>query len=153
MEFKLHFLYGFVISYILVYFSDFSILAGTIIFISSWMIDIDHYFWYSLEMKDYNPLHAIKWYRASIPKWFALPKKEREKLRGGVFIFHGILFWIILAALSFLHPIFLWVLIGVGIHMIADLIDLHFKGEPLYNKIFPLYVMKRNKNKKGLEEL
>ena len=65
----------------------------------------------------------------------------------------GILFWIILALLSQLHPIFLWILIGVAIHMAADFIDMINKSEPLYNKIFPCYVIRRNKNKKSLKEL
>jgi hypothetical protein len=153
MDFKWHILFGFVISYILVYFFNFTIFAGLIIFLSSWLIDGDHYLWYAFEMKDWNPFHGIKWYLNSIPTWFKLPLKEREKFKRGVFIFHGILFWLILGALSFLHPIFLWVLIGVAIHMAADLPDLIIRGEPLYNKIFPCYVIKRNKNKKGLKDL
>jgi len=153
MQIKWHVLIGFVISYILVYFFNFSLFAGLIIFLASWMIDGDHYFWYAIEMKDWNPIHAINWYRKSIPKWFCLTLKEREKFKRGVFICHGILFWIILAALSFLHEIFLWTLIGVAIHMVADFIDLIEKGEPLYNKIFPCYVIRRNKNKKSLDKL
>jgi len=44
-------------------------------------------------------------------------------------------------------------LLGVIIHMVADWIDLINKKEPLYNKIFPIYVIKRNKNKRSLKEL
>lgn len=153
MQFKWHLLIGFVTSYILVYFFNFNLFAGLIIFLASWMIDGDHYLWYVFETKDWNPIHAINWYKKSIPKWFALTLKEREKFKRGVFICHGILFWLILAALSFIHKIFLWILIGVAIHMITDLIDLIRRGEPLHNKIFPYYVMKRNKGKKGLKEL
>ena len=154
MEFKAHLLIGFVTSYILVYFFDFSLFAGTIIFLASWMIDGDHYLWYAFETKDWNPINALKWYHKSIPKWFKLSLKEREKFKRGVFVCHGVLFWLILAALSFIHPIFLWVLIGGGIHMVADLIDLVKHGEPIYNKIFPLlYVTKRNKNKRSITEL
>lgn len=153
MDFKWHFLFGFVISYILVYFFNFSIFAGIIIFLSSWMIDGDHYLWYAFEMKDWNPIHGIKWYLSTIPTWFKLSIKEREEFKRGVFIFHGLLFWLVLAALSFIHPLFLWILIGVAIHMVSDLIDLHFRGEPLYNKIFPCLVIRRNKNKKGLRDL
>jgi len=153
MRFEKHLLIGFTASYILIYFFNFSSFSGLIIFLASWMIDGDHYFWYSLEMKDWNPLHAIKWYKKSIPKWFCLSIKEREKFKRGVFICHGIIFWIILAALSLVHKFFLWILIGVAIHMIADWIDIIDKGEPLYNKIFPCYVIRRNKNKKGLKEL
>ncbi len=153
MKFKYHFLIGIVASLILVQLFDLSFSAGLIIFLASWMIDFDHYFWYGFEMKNWNPLHAIRWYIKSIPKWHKLSLKERNKFKRGVFIFHGILFWAILTALSFVNSLFLWILIGVGIHMVADWIDLNMRGEPLYNKIFPLYVMKRNKNKKSLSEL
>ena len=153
MEFKWHFLFGFVISYILVYFFEFSFLAGLIIFLSSWMIDGDHYFWYGFEMKDWNPKHALEWYHRSLPKWLSLSLKERNEYRRGVFLCHGVLFWVILLGLSFIHEIFLWVLIGVGIHMVADWIKYISMGEPLYNKIFPCYTIRRNKNKKRIDKL
>jgi len=153
MEFKWHLLIGFTISYILIYFFNFSIFAGIIIFLSSWSIDIDHYFWYAFEMKDWNPIHAINWYKKSIPKWFKLTLKEREDFRRGVFMLHSLIFLIILGALLFINKIFLWILIGVAIHMVADWIDLIKRNEPLYNKIFPCYVIRRNKNKKRLKEL
>jgi len=153
MQFKWHLLIGFTASYILIQFFNFPMSAGIIIFISSWAIDGDHYFWYAFETKDWNPFHAIKWYIEAIPKWHNLQLKEREKFKRGVFILHGILFWTMLAALSFIHIIFLWILIGVAIHMVADLMDLHKRGEPLYNKIFPCYVIRRNKNKRGLDKL
>ncbi len=149
MQFKQHLLIGFVVSYILIHFFNFPLFTGLIIFLSSILIDGDHYLWYGFKTKDWNPFHAIRWYNKSIQKWHSLTSKEREKFKRGVFICHGVLFWAILLSLSFLHKIFLWILIGVGIHMIADLIDLARRGEPLYNKIFPCYVMKRNKRKKS----
>ncbi|MBT7102143.1 hypothetical protein HN935_01395 [archaeon] len=153
MEFKWHILVGFVASYILIQFFDFSLLTGLIIFLSSWLIDVDHYFWYSVEMKDWNPFHAIKWYQKSIPKWFSLAPKERARFKRGVFVFHGIIFLALLFALSFSNKIFLWILVGVGIHMVMDWIDEIGKGEPFYGKTFPCYVIRRNKNKKALKEL
>ena len=153
MQFKQHLLIGFVVSYILIYFFNFHLLAGLIIFLSSVLIDGDHYLWYSFETKDWNPLNAIRWYKQSIPKWFSLTPKEREKFKRGVFICHGIFFWIILLVLSFISQIFLWIFIGVMVHMVADWADLIYREEPLYNKIFPCLVIRRNKNKKSLEEL
>lgn len=153
MKFRYHLTIGFVISFILIQFFNFSLITGLIIFLSSWLIDFDHYIWYVFEMKDKNSLHAIKWYIKSIPKWRKLSHLERNKFKRGIFIFHGVGFWLILGILSFYNKIFIWILIGILIHMIADWIDLLKKGEPLYNKILPLYVIKRNKNKKGLREL
>jgi len=153
MQFKWHLLIGFVASSILVYFFNFSIIAGLIIFLSSWLIDIDHYFWYAISAKDWNPLNAIRWYKKAIPKWFALTPKEKNKFKRGVFIFHGFLFWAILSALTLVHTLFFWILVGVAIHMLADWTDLYLRGEPLDNKLFPLYVIRRNKNKRGLNDL
>lgn len=145
---KWHILIGFLISILLVYFFKFTLLAGTIIFVASWLIDIDHYFWYAIETKDWNLFHALRWYRKLAPKWLRLSKIQKEKYKRGFFLFHGISFWLILGGLSFLNEIFLWILIGVAIHMILDWIDLYFKGEPFYTKICPLYVLIRNRGKK-----
>lgn len=153
MQFKWHLLFGFVASYILVQFFNFSLLSGLIIFLSSWMIDGDHYLWYLFEMKEKNPIKALMWYNKNIDKWFKMPFKEREKFKRGVFIFHSIGFWALLLILSFIHPVFLWVLIGVMVHMAADLPNLVYHGEPLYDKIFLIKVIRRNKNKKSLKEL
>lgn len=153
MKFKYHILIGFIVSYILVQFFNFSLLSGTIIFLTSWLIDIDHYFWYGLSRKDWNPLHAIDWYKKFVLKWPKLSLRERNKFKRGSFIFHGIEFWIILILLSFVHEFFLWVLVGVVIHMIADWIDLMLRNESLYDKMSLIYIIRRNKKKKGLEEL
>ncbi|MBT6690036.1 hypothetical protein HN903_04295 [archaeon] len=153
MKFKWHLLFGFTISYILIQFFNFTLSAGLTIFIASWIIDIDHYFWYLFELKDKNPFKALRWYNKNIDRWFAISFKEREKFKRGIFVFHSIGFWILLFTLSSLHPIFLWMLIGIGIHMAADFPHLIYHREPLYNKIFLSAVIRRNKNKKSLREL
>ena len=96
MEFKWHLLISFIASYVLVYFYNFNLLAGLIIFLSSILIDGDHYLWYGFGTKDWNPLHAIRWHIGAIPKWLSLSIQERNKFRRGVFFCHGILFWAIL---------------------------------------------------------
>ena len=153
MKFKYHLIIGLVISFVLVKFFNFSLLVGLTIFLASWLIDIDHYFWYGFSTKDWNPIHAIKWYINSAPKWDNLFPKEKEKFKRKICVFHGIEFLLLLAIFSYFHKVFLWVLIGVAIHIAVDWIDLKIKGEPLYNKIFPFYVVKRNKNRKSLIEL
>lgn len=153
MRFKYHFIIGGVASLILVQFFKFSPFSGLIIFLSSWLIDIDHYLWYAIEAKNWNPLRAIKWYIKSVPRWNRLSLKEKNKFKRGVFICHDIEFWVVLVILSFFHKFFLWILIGVTIHMTIDWIDLIGKRESLCDKMFPLYIIKKNKNKKRLKEL
>ncbi len=150
---KWHILFGFTISYILIQFFNFSIFAGLIIFLSSVLIDTDHYIYYVITMKDWNPINAVKWYLEAIPKWHSKSKKQRNQFKRGIFIFHGIEAWIILFLLSYIHPIFMWILIGIVIHMVADIPDAIYRKEPLCNKILSCYVIKRNKNKKDIREL
>ena len=153
MKLKTHFLIGLIVSYILIQLSDFSLLAGLIVFLSSWLIDCDHYFWYGLEFKNWNPIKAIRWRIKFVPRWRKLSSLEKSEFKREVLILHGIGFWSIIIALSFFYKFFFWVLIGIAIHMIADWADLIREGELLYNKTFPLYVIKRNKNKKELRDL
>ncbi|MCR4285195.1 MAG: hypothetical protein NUV97_04110 [archaeon] len=118
------------------------------------MVDIDHYPWYVLYIGKWSPIEALRKYPEAVKRWRAITKKEREKYQSGVYIFHSLSFWIILAVLgAFVDKIFLGILVGVGIHMILDFIDLLEREEPIYNKICLLYVLKRNKNKKPLKEL
>ena len=153
MKFKYHLIIGLVISFVLVKFFNFSLLVGLTIFLASWLIDIDHYFWYGFSTKDWNPIHAIKWYINSVPKWHKLSSKEKEKFKRKICAFHGIEFLLLLAIFSFFYKIFSWIFIGAIIHMIADWIEFKIEGESLYSKIFPLYTIERNKNKKSLKEL
>jgi hypothetical protein len=150
MQFKWHVLVGFVISYILIYFFNLEISAGLIIFLSSWMIDIDHYFWYGVTARDWIPIHAISWYKKSCKKWSQMTREKRKQFKIGVFIFHSLVFIVILAILSFLSKIFLFILLGVIIHMLLDLIDLIHRGDSLSNKLFLCYIIRKNKNKKSL---
>ncbi len=154
MELKHHLLIGFVFSYILIYFFNIPLTTGIIIFLSSVLIDADHYLWYGMEFKDWNPLNAIKWYQKKGKKYHHLRKEEKEKYRCGVFIFHGIFFWIILSLLGyFVNPLFFWILAGIGIHIISDQIVLRINREPFYIKFSAIYTWKRNKNKKKLSNL
>jgi hypothetical protein len=154
MKFEWHILIGTVASFCLIQFFNFSLLSGIIIFLSSLIIDIDHYLWYIFEIKKYNPIESIKWYYKSRPKWFSLSLEKRNKFKSGIFIFHSIPFCIILTLLGFIHEFFWLILIGVAIHIATDIpYDTTIKKEPFYNKIFPCYVMIRNKNKKGLDKL
>lgn len=150
MEFKWHFSIGFLVSVILVYSFDFSIYAGIIIFVASWAIDIDHYFWFAVYTKDLNPFSAIKWHFKEMKLAKKLTKEKKLKYAKGVFIFHSLPVLLILYLLSFLSNFFLFILIGFIIHLVVDWIDLFILGEPFYIKTFPCLTIIKNKNKKPL---
>ena len=106
MKFKHHILIGFIASLVLVKFSNLSLVIGLTIFLASWIIDIDHYFWYGFSTKNWNPFHAIKWYTKLVPKWHKLSLKEKKKFKRGISICHGVEFFLFLAILSFIHNLF-----------------------------------------------
>lgn len=150
---KWHILIGFISSYILIYFFNISIVAGLIIFLSSFLIDADHYFFYAFYKKDWNPINSVRWFYALVEKHEKLTLKEKKMLKGHILIFHGVEFWIpLFIAGVYLNKIFLFILAGVGIHMIADWIQLIYSYKSIYFKISPIWVFTRNKKKKGLKE-
>jgi len=152
MKPRWHLLLGFIFSYILVYFFHFSFISGGIIFLSSFLIDTDHYFWYVFSFKDLNPINALRWYYKNLNKWRSMDEKERLKFQKGVFIFHSLPLIIILGLLSPINKIFLSLFLGISIHLVADLIALVYYHEPLYIKLFPSLVIIKNQGKKSLKE-
>ena len=134
MHTKWHILFGFVFSYLLIYFFNFSLLAGIIIFFSSVLIDADHYLRYLILKKDWNPIKFWNWSETQKEKWKKLSFRQKNQYKMPIFIFHGIEFFAIIIALSFLHPIFFWILLGIILHFILDFIEIIYLKNPLYMK-------------------
>lgn len=144
---KWHILIGFVFSYVLVYFLHFSILAGLVVFLWSFLIDVDHWLIYALRGK-FNLTEDYNQHKKITENYLKLSIKERRKYKRYIIIFHGLEFVLVLVLLSFVNQFFFWILLGTLIHMLADFFDLHSKQEPFYSKISQIYVYITNKNKK-----
>ncbi len=153
MQPKWHILIGFIVSYILVYFFNFSLLAGMIIFLSSFLIDFDHVIRYIFLKKDINPKKFWNWSMNSKKSWCSLSCNQKRKIKFPIFFFHGIEFWIIILILAIFSPFFLWILIGILIHMIADISFLIYNHDPLYFKLSTIYTIITNKNKISISKL
>lgn len=104
-----HTLVGLFLSAILFY-QD--IQSGIIFFLSSVLIDVDHFFSYWYYSNDFS-INYLK-----IKHW-CLTKGIKMSF---FFLFHNIWCFIILVALSSLNRIFLPVLFGVGLHFVCDII-------------------------------
>ncbi|MFH1452222.1 MAG: hypothetical protein ABIF88_03560 [archaeon] len=118
-----------------------------IILISSIIIDVDHYLWYVLKKKDWSLKKSYQWHAKKGEMLHKLSEKERNEYKHLIMIFHGFEFWLILILLIFVNKIFLFVLIGIGIHMILDYIDLYRWKVPFYSKTSQIAVIVKNKNK------
>lgn len=136
---------------IILFFPQIGWTGFLIIFLSSVLIDFDHYLYYIIKKKDFSLRNAYRWFIQNREIWLALSRKEKENMKHGIIIFHGIECWILLALLVFVHKIFLFVLIGVLIHMILDFIDLYRYNVPLHVKLSQIYVHKKNKKLREID--
>ena len=123
-----------------------------IIFASSVLIDVDHYLWYAIKKKDWSLRRAYQWHVKKSEIFKKMSEKERSKYRHLIMIFHGIEFWLFLILLIFLDEVFLFVLIGIAIHMTLDYIDMYRWGVPFYSKTSQIYTHTRNKKKEKVLE-
>ena len=147
---KYHIFSGFAVSYILVYFFNFSLFAGIIVFLSSFLIDIDHYFFSVYKTKNLSLSNSIKEHYKLRQKLLSMQPKERRNYKTPIMIFHGIEFWFLIIILSFFSNIFLLILIGIIIHMSLDFIDIIYNKAPIYTKLSVIAVLQKNKNRKSL---
>jgi hypothetical protein len=146
-----HIIIGFLASLVIILiFPQIGWLGFIIIFLSSVLIDFDHYLWYVVKKKDFSLKRAYGWFIESRKIWLALSKKQKETFESGIIIFHGIECWILLVLLIMISKLFIFVLIGVGIHMVLDFIDLYKYDVPLRTKLSQIWVHKRNKKLKKI---
>jgi hypothetical protein len=134
-----------ILLYVLFHTSLFNVL---IVFLSSFLIDFDHYLWFLYRKKSFNLKKAYFWFKEKRKKWLELSKKEREKHRRAYLIFHSIEFWMLLLFLSFFNKIFLFILLGVLFHMIFDYIEIFYVKEKFYFKLSLIWIYLKNKDKK-----
>jgi len=77
------------------------------------LIDLDHYLFYALRTGRDDLPGMFNWYR----------KMDTLYHKGdyyGLHILHTMEFFLLIAALSYLYPLFAWVLLGMGVHFLLD---------------------------------
>ena len=147
---KSHIIIGAIISTILYLIFQLTPLQTLIIFLASFLIDVDHYLYYILTKKSLSLKKAHNWFFERRKAWLKLSHKKRKKGKRTILLFHSVWLIILLIILSYIHSIFLFILIGMLIHLTLDYIELIYLKEPLYPKLFPIYVSISNKKKKEL---
>ncbi len=118
------------------------------IFLSSFLIDFDHYLYYVVKTKDFSVFRAIKKMR-KISKNISKTKKDNSKKYSyGVYIFHGIEALLAVFIISKFYPLFFSVLIGMSFHLLLDYIEK--LSHPMYpskfSVILDFYMAKKLKN-------
>ena len=120
---RTHAIFGILFSLAVVYFFNLSIVAGIIIFLSSLLIDIDHYLYYVYKKKKWNLKDAYSWFVKRKKKMLLLHRDQRNKTYTGFFFLHGFEILILLFALGYYISVyFYYILIGFSFHLFFDLI-------------------------------
>jgi len=104
----------------------------TLIFLSSFLIDFDHYMAGARKSKTFNLTKVLRYHDLMLLQ----EKRENERgirRRGDFHIFHTLEFHIIVALLGFVWVGFWYILIGMVFHSLLDIISLLY-GDRLYRR-------------------
>jgi len=119
-----HILFGAIFASLLAAFSEaVTFQAAIIIFLASFLIDVDHYFLYLFETRDFSHKSFSRSYHFCVnmgKKFEKLKKSEVERIYLPQCWFHGIEFTLILFIASLFSNFFLFVLVGVLFHFSVD---------------------------------
>ena len=125
---KQHIIFGFLFSLIIfLIFPQIEWIGFTAIFLSSFLIDVDHYLVYVIKEKDWNLKNAYNWYIESEKKSQSLSLKEQKNSPSPIFVLHGIEILVIIALLGiFFSKLFLFIFVGFSFHFLLDAIHIYF---------------------------
>ena len=126
-------------------------LGFFIIFLSTILIDIDHYLYFVYRKKDWNLKKAYNWFLNLHEKYISLPKSKRKQFYGSICWLHGIETFILLAILGLFSPIFLFILTGFTFHLLVDDIYDLIKRNPGHN-FSSIYIFIKSKKLKHIDE-
>jgi hypothetical protein len=142
---KYHIILGGLVTILIYLISQITLFQAVIIFLSSFLIDFDHYIIYAIKKKDLSLKNARNYFYEKKDLWLNASKEQRKNFKHLVIIFHGIEFWVILIILAQFHTIFYFILTGIIIHMFLDYIDMIHLSAPFYTKFSQIKVYLRNK--------
>jgi len=128
--------------------------GAIIIFLSTVLIDVDHYLYYLVAKKDLSLKNAYYWHLNNMRKYRECSKSERKKLRFAFCIFHGIEILIILFFLGFFSKfsVFYFILIGFSFHLFLDILNLLLKQTNPLSLFSQIYNLIRSKDKIAIDE-
>jgi len=136
---KYHILIGFLVSLIIVFTFNIPWIGGLIIFLSSFLIDVDHYLYYVFKERDISLKNAYNYFLKIRDK----VNKNKKNYKPLFIIFHGVetlIILLIFISLNFFRDFFSWILIGFIIHLSLDYIDYIKSGIPISGKLSQIYV-------------
>lgn len=139
-----HILYGFLFTLIFWFFSPKTqIINLFLIFLSSFLIDFDHYIQAVLKTKNLNLQNSLEYHNKQ-EKIFQKNHKKRIRKKADFHIFHTLEFHILIAGLSILWTPFFYILMGMIFHSILDIFSM-LQKDRLYLREFFFFNWVRKK--------
>lgn len=122
---RVHVVLGAIFSFLLwLIFRDIGIVGAGIIFLSSFLIDVDHYIYYIFIKKDFSLKNSVKHFKLSREKAMKMPLEKRKNYYSGWCFLHGFEILIVLVVLGyFVSEYFFFVFIGFVFHLFLDLVE------------------------------
>lgn len=121
---KQHIIFGIIFSaFLLFLFPQIGSTGFLIIFLSSFLIDVDHYLYSVYKKKDLSLKNAYNWLTKNKKMFFSLSRKQRNGFYRGFYFLHGIEVLIVLFLFSFFSKYFFFIFIGVAFHLLLDSVD------------------------------
>ena len=149
---KWHILFGFIFSFIIFIYFDLTLVSFLIIFLSSVLIDVDHYLYYVYKKKDLSLKRAYKWFLKLEKKINSFPIKKRRDYWLAFCILHSIelisilLFLGIIFNLNFLRFIAIGFLFHISLDIIFMLHDSPYNTLTVVSLIYQIYELKTKKD-------
>lgn len=155
---KTHIISGLLFSLILfVIFPAIDLFGMAIIFLSSVLIDLDHYLYFVYKTRTFNPKRSFDWFFINKDKFRKMSAEDKNKIYTGLCFLHGLESFIVLIILLLIFPthsiFFLYILLGFLFHNILDAVDLYIR-DYRYDKVISFtYAVYNSRNKKLLQEI
>jgi len=132
-------------------FSFVSLIGAGLIFLSSVLIDFDHYIYYIFKKKSFSLKKAYNWFKKKGKQFSKIPKNKRKSYALNFSFFHG-LEWVFIFSLfgKLFNNYFYFIAIGIFLHLVLDLIhSYHTMGR--FFKISIIFDYFNNKNLKKIQ--
>ncbi|MBU1988492.1 MAG: hypothetical protein KKD94_03365 [Nanoarchaeota archaeon] len=117
-----HIIAGGIFSGILYLIFPISFFEVLIVFLSSFLIDVDHYLCYVLWKRDFSLKNANKWFVSDGKKYDGLTKTQKRNYTLGVFPLHGFEMLFLILLLGYWQVLFFFVFVGFAFHLISDFV-------------------------------
>jgi hypothetical protein len=110
---KQHIILGAIFSVLIYFLFNLTFFEAATIFLSSFLIDFDHYMWYVVRNKTLDIRRSYMFY-----------VNLKKNCKPIAHLFHTIEFHLLILFIGFYYPLFFFVLIGMVFHSILDIIYL-----------------------------